>query len=139
MADQFFYDVSVNNCQSENIIDHQPAPNIPELKSFSQFNHWTLIDGTEVDQFEENADEGMDESQAVHDECVPIEMKAVQTQVETLIDEEASNYSDQPSSEEYESEELVSRERLQRLQMVRVQQVRTFNSSKGYTVHSLFT
>jgi len=113
MADQFFYDVSVNNSQSENILDQQPATNIPELKTFSQFNHWTLIDGTEVDQFEENADAGIDEGHAVNDECVPIEMKAVHTQVETLLDEEASNYSDQPSSEDYESEELVSR--LQRL------------------------
>ena len=90
MADQFFYDVSVNNSQSENILDQQPA-NIFELKTFSQFNHWTLIDGTEDDQFEENADAGIDEFEghAVNDECVPIEMKAVQTQVETLLDEEA--------------------------------------------------
>jgi len=85
MADQFFYDVSVNNSQSENILDQQPATNIPELKTFSQFNHWTLIDGTEVDQFEENADAGIDEGHAVNDECVPIEMKAVHTQVETYL------------------------------------------------------
>ena len=57
----------------------------------------------------------MDVSQPVDDECVENENKAVHTQVETLIDEEASNYSDEPSDEDYESEELVSRETLQRL------------------------
>ena len=101
MAEQIFYDADVKNSEHVHNNDHQPATNISELKTFSQFNHWTLVDECDVDPVESNAEEGKSDTQYVN--------KII---VETLINEEASNASDVPLDNDNKPEELVWRETL---------------------------
>ena len=115
MADQFFFDAAVNTCDSAGNIDDQAQTTMGEQKTFSQFNQWTLVDHSDVEEMETKAAEEFGGSERVNETFLDVESKNENKIVETLIDEEASNGSYVPSDEGYESEELVSRETLLRI------------------------
>ena len=54
MADQFFFDAAVNTCDSAGNIDDQAQTTMGEQKTFSQFNQWTLVDQSDVEEMETN-------------------------------------------------------------------------------------
>ena len=114
MADQFFFDAAVNTCDSAGNIDDQAQSRMGEQKSFSQFNQWTLVDNSDVEEMETKAAEESGGSERVNETFLDVESKKENKFAETLIDEEASDGS-VPSDEGYESEELVSRETLFRI------------------------
>ena len=113
MAEQFFYDAVLKT--SVDTKDNEAATNMGLMKTFSQFNHWTLVDESDVEEMESKAEEEIPVTEKVNETYVGIENKLENTLVDTLMDEEASNASNVASDEEYESEELVSRETLLRL------------------------
>ena len=115
MAEQFFFDAAVNCGDSAGNNNDEAQTTMREEKSFSQFNHWTLVDHSDVEELETKEAEEFVGSERANETFLHVQSNNENNIVETLIDEEGSNGSYVPSDEGYESEELVSRETLLRM------------------------
>ena len=123
MAEQFFFDADANN-DDKNVLDcgalnaqNQEAP-----IGFSQFNKWTLVDESDIEEEAEkeflemntSSEQGLEEPFSA---CQPEPQMGNQPFEETLLDVDEEKNPDrlhESFDDEHESEAIISKESMQR-------------------------